>query len=43
MKANHDICHLLLNTQDEANIQITSVIIKCSLAKMILEITVDCK
>lgn len=43
MKANHDICRILLSTQDEANIQITNVIMKSSSAKKISEITVDCK
>ena len=30
MKANHDKCHLLLSTQEEANIQIANTTIKCS-------------
>ena len=30
MKGNHDKCHLLLSTQEEANIRIANTTIKCS-------------
>ena len=43
MKADHDTCRILLSTQDEANIQITNVIMKSSSAKKILEVNVDYK
>ena len=33
MKANHDKCHPLLSTQEEANIQIANTAIKCSKSK----------
>ena len=33
MKVNHDKCHLLLSTQEEANIQIANTTIKCSKSK----------
>ena len=39
MKANHDKCHLLLSTQEEANIQIANTTIKCSQSEKILGIT----
>ena len=43
MKANHDNCHLLLNTQEEANIQIANTTIKCSQSKKNLGIILDNK
>ena len=33
MNVNHDKCHLLLNIQKEANIQIANTTIKCSTSK----------
>ena len=41
MKANHDKCHLLLSTQEEANIQIANTTIKCSQSEKILGIILD--
>ena len=41
MDANHDKCHLLLSTQEEANIQIANTTIKCSQSKKILGIILD--
>ena len=38
MKANHGKCHLLLSTQEEANIQIVNTTIKCSQSEKILGI-----
>ena len=43
IKKNHDKCHLLLITQDEANIQIANATIKSYSAEKILGITVDNK
>ena len=43
MKANPDQCHLLLNTQEEANIQIANTTIKCSKSKKLLGIILDNK
>ena len=43
MKVNHDKCHLLLRTQDEANIQIAITTIKCSKLKKLLGIVLDNK
>ena len=43
IKTNHDKYHLLLGTQDEANIQIVNVTIKCSSAKKRLRMAVDKK
>ena len=41
MKVNHDKCHLLLSTQEEANIQIANTTIKCSKLKKLLGIVLD--
>ena len=41
MKENHDKCHLLLSTQEEANIQIANTTIKCSQSEKILGIILD--
>ena len=41
MKANHDKCHLLLSTQEEANIQTANTTIKCSQSEKILGIILD--
>ena len=41
MKANHDKCHLLLNAQEEANIQIANTTIKCSQSEKFLGIILD--
>ena len=43
MKVNHDKCHLLLSTQEEANIQIDNMTIKCSKSKKLLGIVLDNK
>ena len=43
MKANPDKCHLLVITQEEANIQITNTTIKYSKTTKILEIMLDNK
>ena len=43
MKVNHDKCHLLLSTQEEANIQIANTTIKCSKLKKLLGIFLDDK
>ena len=43
MEVNHDKCHLQLSTQEEANIQIANVTIKCSKSKKLLEIVLDNK
>ena len=43
MKVNHDKCHLLLSTQEEANIQIGNTTIKCSNSKKLLGIVLDNK
>ena len=43
MKVNHDKCHLLLSTQEEANIQIVNTTIKCSKSKKLLVIVLDNK
>ena len=41
MKANHDKCHLLLSTQEEANTQIANTTTKCSLSEKSLGIILD--
>ena len=41
MKVNHDKCHLLLSTQEEANIQIANTTITCSKSKKLLGIVLD--
>ena len=41
--ANHDKCYLLLNSHDDANIEITNVIIKTSLSKKLLGGFIDNK
>ena len=41
MKANHDKCHLLLSTQEEANIQIVNTTIQCSQSEKFLGIILD--
>ena len=41
MKANHDKCHLLLSTQEEANIQIANTTKKCSQSGKTLGIILD--
>ena len=41
MKANHDKCHLLLSTQDDARIQQVNMTVKNSSAKNILGTSVD--
>ena len=43
MNVNHDKCHLLLSTQEEANIQIDNTTIKCSKSKNLLGIVLDNK
>ena len=43
MKANQDKCHLLLSTQEEANIEIANATIKCSQSGQILGIILDDK
>ena len=43
MRANHDKCHLLLSTQEEANIQIANTTIKCSQSEKISGIILDNK
>ena len=43
MKVNQDKCHLLLSTQEEANIQIANTTIKCSKSKKLLGIVPDNK
>ena len=43
MKVNHDKWHLLLRTQDEANIQIANSTMKCSKLKKLLGIVLDNK
>ena len=41
MKVNHDKCHLLLSTQEEANIQIANTTIKCFKSKKLLGNVLD--
>ena len=41
MKSNYDKCHLLLSTQEEANIQIANTTIKCSQSEKMLGIILD--
>ena len=43
MNVNHDECHLLLSTQEEANIQIDNTTKKCSKSKKLLGIVLDNK
>ena len=43
MKVNHDKCHLLISTQEEANIQIDNTTIKYSKSKKLLGIVLDNK
>ena len=43
MKANLDKCHLLLITQEEANIKINNTIIECKKVKKVLGIILDTK
>ena len=43
MKVNHNKCHLLSSAQDERNIQIANMAIKCSKSKKLLEIVLDNK
>ena len=43
MKANHNKCHLLLSTQEEANVQIANTTIKCSQSEKSLGIILDNK
>ena len=43
MKANPGKCHLLLSTQEEANIQITNITIESSRSQKLLEIVIDNK
>lgn len=43
MKVNHDKCHLLLSTLDQAGIQIANIIIISPSAKKILGITAENK
>ena len=43
MKADHDKCHLLLSTQDEANIQTANTAMKCFKSKKLLGIVLDLK
>ena len=42
-KVNYDKCHLLLSTQEEANIQTANTTIKCSKSKKLLGIVLDNK
>ena len=43
MKVNHGKCHLLLRTQEEANIQIVNTTKKCTKSKKLLGIVLDNK
>ena len=43
MKVNHNKCHLLSSAQDERNIQIANMAIKCSKSKKLLGIVLDNK
>ena len=43
MKANHGKCHLLLSTQEDANIQISNATINCSRSQKLLGIVFDNK
>ena len=43
IKVNHDKCHLLLTTYEEANIRIANTTIKCSKSKKLLGIILDNK
>ena len=43
MKANHNKCHLLLSTQEEANVKIANTTIKCSQSEKSLGIILDNK
>ena len=43
MKANHGKCHLLLSTQEDANIQIENSIINCSRSQKLLGAVLDNK
>ena len=43
MKINHDKCHLLLSSHEDANIQIANVTIKSSTSKKLLGVTIDNK
>ena len=43
MKANHDKCHLLLSSHEDANIQIANVTLKSSSSKKLLGVTIDNK
>ena len=43
MKVNHNKCHLMLSTQEEANIQFANMAIKCSKSKKLLGIVLDNK
>ena len=43
MKANHGKCHLLLSTQEDANIQIENSIINCSRSQKLLGVVLDNK
>ena len=43
MKANHDKCHLLLTSHEDANIQIANATINSSTSKKLLGVTIDNK
>ena len=43
MKANHGKCHILLSTQEDANVQIENSIINCSRSQKLLGIVLDNK
>ena len=43
MKANHGKCHLLLSTQEDANIQIENSIINCARSQKLLGVVLDNK
>ena len=43
LKVNHDKCHILLSTQEEANFQIDNTTIKCSNSRKLLRIVLDNK
>ena len=43
MKVNHNNCHQLLSSDEEANIQIVNVTIKSSTSKKLLGVTLDNK
>ena len=43
MKANHGKCHLLLSTQEDANIQIENSIINCSRSQKLLVVVLENK